>query len=194
MVTGRPHQRGDGGPAEGSPLVWSRFDRPHCKPQHCAEPCPGALDRCQRLRLREKHDAEDRLWAQRAAFNISKNTLWTYKHLPLFPVRANWMAFPPTPQKASMTSWDSEELCSTLRAMCSAILSGVTENQPSETALLACVRRPEQLNPAMRRRQTSCCIHHPFLLSLIQYNVSYLAPNHDYCSRYLLNIRIRKLY
>lgn len=50
---------------------------------------------------------------------------------PLFPVRANWMAFPPTPQKASMTSWHPQKLCSTRRAMCSAILSGVTENQPS---------------------------------------------------------------
>ena len=53
--------------------------------------------------------------------------------LPLFPVSANWMEFPPTPQNASMTSWESEKLWSTLRAMCSAIFSGVTENQPSET-------------------------------------------------------------
>lgn len=67
-----------------------------------------------------------------AVQNTHVHTLYILS-LPLFPVRANWMAFPPTPQKASMISWEWEKLCCTLRAMCSAILSGVTENQPSET-------------------------------------------------------------
>ncbi|TNN58137.1 hypothetical protein EYF80_031660 [Liparis tanakae] len=42
------------------------------------------------------------------------------------------MALPPTPQKASTISRASGKLRSTRSAMCSAIRSGVTENQPSE--------------------------------------------------------------
>lgn len=50
-----------------------------------------------------------------------------FTKLPLSQVKANWIVFPPTPQKAStMTSHRH------LSAICSAIFSGVTENQPSE--------------------------------------------------------------
>lgn len=50
--------------------------------------------------------------------------------LPLFPVKANWMVFPPTPQNASTTMSHLKDWL-TRPAMCSAIFSGVTENQPS---------------------------------------------------------------
>lgn len=48
--------------------------------------------------------------------------------LPWLHVKANCMALPPTPQKASTMMSHLH-----LSAMCSAIFSGVTENHPSTT-------------------------------------------------------------
>jgi len=52
-------------------------------------------------------------------------------YLPLWQVNANWMEFPPAPQKAStiISHWH-------LWAMCSAIFSGVTENHDSAKKLV----------------------------------------------------------
>ena len=62
VVTGRPHPRGDGVPAEGSLLAQSRFGQQRCKLWHCAGPSPAAPDRYQWPGLRTSR--RKRQWLQ----------------------------------------------------------------------------------------------------------------------------------
>lgn len=62
--------------------------------------------------------------------NLWMKCTWN-ENLPLSQVKANCIEFPPTPQKASTMRSDRHR-----SAMCSAIFSGVTENQPSETTII----------------------------------------------------------
>ena len=67
---------------------------------------------------------------EQAVGHHTPQVLLSHTCSPSRHVDANWMAFPPTPQNAStITSTERHR-----SAMCRAILSGVTENQPSRSS------------------------------------------------------------